>query len=232
MRVPLAIATTMMALTTLAQPAVAQTDPALARMLADAAKAPMVPFERTIRAERLGNKETNGTTRVDRFNPRAPAGRQWTLVSIDGRPPTSKETAEYVKEQADAIVPGFHRLPKMLGGPATRHTDSQGRTVFRWKSLLEGAIVTPGGDISKNLLAEALIEDVDGKPQLSTMRVYAAGPFTLRGPAKMNAFDSISRYQPGPGGVPFLVAQTQSADVKAPFGFGGKRRTQISFRPL
>jgi len=35
--------------------------------------------------------------RVGRFDPRRPQDERWTLLMIDGRPPTNKESAEYAK---------------------------------------------------------------------------------------------------------------------------------------
>ncbi|MGL6043938.1 MAG: hypothetical protein ACRC1J_08445 [Sandaracinobacteroides sp.] len=208
----------------------ARADAALQQILAESAGAPLPAIERTTRAELRAHPEKEPALVVDRFVPAGTSGR-WTLVSVDGRKPTAKEAEAHRKGNA-AIVPGFHRLHKVLGGPPTRRTEADGRTIFLWSSLPEGAVVTPGGDISGKLSAEATLEQVGGKPLISEVRVFAAKPFKIRGIATMNSFNVVSLYRPGNGGLPFLTSQTSASDVDAPFGLGGKRRSQISFKPL
>jgi hypothetical protein len=215
-----------------AGPANAQADPALRQILAESARAPVPAFERTVRAELRANPDKEPAVVVDRFVPRDAVSGTWTLVSIDGRKPTADEQARHRKANADGPVPGFHRLHKVLGTPPARRTEAGGRVTYFWTSLPEGAVVTPGGDISGKLSAEATVEQVDGRPLISQVRIFAAKPFSIRSIAKMNMFEGVSQYKPGPGGTPFLAAQIQASDVKAPFGLGGKRRSQISFRQL
>ncbi len=215
-----------------ATPAAAQADAVLGAILADSARAPVPAFERTVRAELRADATKEPAVVVDRFVPRSATTGTWTLVSIDGRKPTDADVSRYNAGKADALIPGFHRLHLILGGPVTQQADSQGRTVYRWASLPKGAVMTPGGDISAHLSAEALVEDAGGKPMLSRVRLYAAKPFKIRGIATMNSFDVVSLYRPSASGVPFLVTQTSASDVKAPFGLGGKRRSQISFKAL
>jgi hypothetical protein len=38
---------------------------------------------------------------VGRFDPRVPEGQRWTLLSIDGREPTDKESARYAEDKED-----------------------------------------------------------------------------------------------------------------------------------
>ncbi len=229
MRPSIAVAALMLAALPAAAPAFAQTDPVLARILAESAKAKPVAFERTVKAEVVGDK---GSVVVDRFNPGGATGGQWTLVSIDGRKPTAKEIEDHRKATAQLPTPGFHRISKMFATPPVRRSEAQGRISYKWDSLPEGAVVTPGGDISKNLSAEMVVEPVAGTPQIASVRVFATQPFSIRSVAKMNMFDSASQYRPGQSGLPFLTAQTQSTDVSAPFGMGGKRRSQVSFKAL
>ncbi len=215
-----------------ALPAAAQADPMLQSILAQSAKAPVVGFERTVRAEVRANPEKEPATVVERFVPKSPTSGTWTLVSVDGRKPTQKELEAAAKNTGNGVIPGFHRLHVVLGAPPSRRTESGGRTVFHWNSLPEGAVTTPGGDISSKLSAEAHVEEQGGKPIISHVRIYAAKPFKIRGIATMHSFDVTSLYKPGTSGLPFLTAQTSASDVSAPFGMGGKRRSSISFKPL
>lgn len=214
-----------------AMPAAAQTDPLLSGILAEAAKQGPLAFERTVRAEELG-ENGKASVEVDRFNPRAAADAQWKLVSIDGRAPTAKEIEQHRKKTAGVPIPGFYRISTMLAKPPAKKTESGGRISYQWDSLPAGSFMTPGGDISGNLSAELVVEQVSGKPKVDRLRIYAAKPFSIRSVAKMNQFDAVNQYRPGPSGQPFLSAQSQLTDVSAPFGMGGKRKNVVSFRAL
>jgi hypothetical protein len=210
----------------------ARADPVLQAILAQSAKAPVVGFERSMRAELRGDPEKEPASLVDRFVPKTASSGTWTLVSIDGRKPTAKEQETFSKNSADGVIPGFHRLHIVLGAPPSRRTEADGRTTYLWNSLPAGAVKTPGGDISARLSAEAQVEQVGGKPMISQVRIFAAKPFKIRGIATMHSFDVTSVYKPGAAGIPFLAAQTSASDVSAPFGMGGKRRSIVSFKPI
>lgn len=217
---------------TVAAPAAAQADPVLQSILAQSAKAPFVGFERTVRAEVRADPAREPALVVERFTPRDARSGTWTLVSVDGRKPTEKELEAARKANATGMVPGFHRLHMVLSAPPARRAEADGRITYLWNSLPEGAVVTPGGDISDKLAAEATVEQAGGKPIISRVRIFAAKPFKIRGIATMHSFDVTSLYKPGASGIPFLTTQTSASDVTAPFGMGGKRRSQVSFRPL
>jgi hypothetical protein len=211
-------------------PGAARADSQLAAILADSARAPVTGFERTARAELRADAEKEPAVVVDRFVPKSPATGEWVLLSIDGRKPTEAEQKRHRQQQQ--VIPGFHRLHKVLGAPPARRTVAGDRTLYHWASLPEGAVTTPGGDISANLSAEATVETIGEKSLISQVRIYAAKPFKIRGIATMNSFEVTSLYRPGAGGRPFLTAQTSASDVSAPFGMGGKRRSQFSFKPI
>lgn len=215
-----------------AAPVAARADAALQQILAQSARAPVVGFERTTRAEERSDPKKEPAVVVDRFQPSSARAGTWTLVSVDGRKPTEKEVSAHARANAKGPIPGFHRLHLVLGGKPDRQTTADGRTVYHFASLPDGAVVTPGGDISSDLSAEATVEQVNGKPIISRVRIYAAAPFSIAGVARMNSFDVVSQYRLGENGLPFLYQQTSASDVKAPFGMGGKRRSVISFRPI
>lgn len=210
----------------------AKADDQLAFLRAEAARADIVGFERTTRAEELKDGKAVVSVRVDRFNPEAPAGRQWTLVSVDGRKPTAKEIADHRKLVSSFPVPGFYRLRAILAGEPTQSTDAKGRTVYRWERLPPGSLPTPGPDVSGRMAAEAVVEKVGGRPMFSRVRIYAPKPFSILSVAKMKAFDLMNIYQANGAGPPILVAQTSLTDVSAPFGQGGRSKSEISFRPI
>lgn len=215
----------------IAAPAVANADPVLKQLLAESANAPVTGFERTLRAELRPDSDKGPAQYVERFTPTGPASGRWTLVSLDGKAPTAKQVEQHRKTSAEAVIPGFHRLHLVLSPAPTKRTEVGGKTVYLWPSLPEGAVTTPGGDISRNLSAEATVEDAGGKPIISKVRIFAAKPFKIRGIATMNSFDVTSHYRLN-GTLPVLVSQTSQSDVKAPFGFGGARRSVMTYRPL
>ncbi len=220
------------ALATLVAPVAlqAQATPVLQQILADSAKAPVVGFERTVR--RLVPERREPAVLVDRFTPTSARTGKWALVSIDGRKPTPREVERHLDSDLVAVIPGFHRLHIVLGAPPTSRRDEGGRSIYRWTSLPRGAVETPGGDISANLSAEATVDETGKQPLITEVRIFAPAAFTVRGVARMNAFEVISRYRQGPGATPVLSGQTSTSDIKAPFGLGGKRQRQFDFRPL
>ncbi len=210
----------------------ARADTLLDRLRAEAARAEATGFERTTRAERMTDKGPQVSVQVDRFNPRAAAGEQWTLVSVDGRAPTSRQLVEHRKLVASLPVPGFYRLSAILAGEPVKTADAGGRVVYRWDRLPPDSLPTPGPDISARMAAEAVVEKVRGRPMFSRVRIYAPRPFPVMAVAKVKAFDLMNLYDADAGGLPMLVGQTSLTDISAPFGQGQKQRSEISFRPL
>lgn len=221
----------LMCVATLTAPSAAQADTVLKQLLAESARAPVQGFERTLRAEVRPDSDKGPTQVVERFTPTGPASGNWMLLSTDGKPPTPKQLEQHKKSSAGAVIPGFHRLHLILSPAPTRRSEVGGKTVYLWPSLPEGAVTTPGGDISRNLSAEATVEATGGKPIISKVRIFAAKPFKIRGIATMNSFEVTSHYRLN-GTMPILVSQTSDSDVKAPFGLGGTRRNSMTYRAL
>ncbi len=102
----------------------ARADAVLDRLRTEAAKAGVRGFERTTRKAKTTPKGPVTDVRVDRFDPRAAAGRQWTLLSVNGRPPTPTDQGEHRKLVSSLRVPGFYRLSAILAGEPERRTDT------------------------------------------------------------------------------------------------------------
>jgi hypothetical protein len=213
-------------------PGAAHADAVLDGLRAEAARAEKAGFERTTRTVKQTDDGPVTTIQVDRFNPRAPASQQWTLVSVDGRAPTRKEIADHRKLVNSLPVPGFYRLSAILAGEPSRTTDSRGRTIYRWDTLPPRSMPTPGPDVSSRMAAEAVVERVRGKPVLTSVRLFAPRPFPVMAVAKVNSFDLMNHYEEGSSGTPMLVSQTSNTDIAAPFGQGGRQQSQVRFRPL
>ena len=209
-----------------ASPLAAAVDPQLQQLLAQSAKAPVVGFERTTRAEVRADPKKEPALVVDRFAPRSAETGSWTVVSVDGRKPTPQEVEAHAKGNSNP--PGFHNLHKLLSLPPTSRREADGKTIFLWNSLPKGSVVTPGGDISSGISAEATLEG----GRLSELHLFARKPIRVKVIASVDRFDVLSRYQTGANGLPFLTSQTNETDVTAPMGYGGKRRSVASFQPL
>jgi hypothetical protein len=210
----------------------AQADAVLAGLRAEAARAEKAGFERTTRTVKQTDDGPRTQVQVDRFNPRAPAAQQWSLLSVDGRAPTRKEINEHRKLVSSLPVPGFYRLSAILAGEPSKATDARGRMIYRWDSLPPRSMPTPGPDVSVKMAAEAVVERVRGRPVLTSVRLFAPKPFPVMAVARVNSFDLMNHYEEGSSGTPMLVSQTSTTDIAAPFGQGGRQQSQVSFRPL
>jgi hypothetical protein len=217
------------ALALAAAAAPASADAVIDRLKSDARGTPVAPFERTSRTEQ---PKRPPITRVDRFDPKAPEGRQWTLVSVDGRPPTADEIEAHAKLVKGLPVPGFHRLPVLLQGDPTSQRREGARTVYRWDALKPGAVPNnQGPDFSARLAAEATVATVGGRPVLEQVRVFAPEPFAIMAVARMNAFESVTRYGFA-AGRHRLEAQDNRVDARIPFRGQGVTVTRATFGPL
>lgn len=210
----------------------ARADPILELLRAEAERADVKGFERTTREEKQTAKGPVVEVRVDRFDPRAPEGRRWKLLSVNGREPTRKEQSEHRKLVSSLPVPGFYRLSTILAGRPERRIDAQGRILYRWNSLPPNSMPTPGPDISTRMAAEAVVEKVGNRPVVRSVRLFAPKPFPVMSVAKVNAFDLHNYYAEAEGGTHMLVSQSGATDISAPFGQGVRQTSQTQFRPL
>jgi hypothetical protein len=161
-------------------------------------------FTRTIRSETVSGGKTEKKVTVEKFDPTKPADARWTLVSINGAPPSADELKSHGKEAAKRrIVPGYHRLANYFGSPATA-AQSGGKTVFRFTSLPKGAISILDTDVSHNATAEASVADANGTPFVEQVR-FTVKPMRVKLLMKIDKFETTTRYRIGPGGKPFLM---------------------------
>jgi hypothetical protein len=220
-------AVTALAMVAAALPAAA--DEMLEMLRRDSLSSPMMAFERTATIRQGKAVEQ---VRVDRFDPRARPTEQWTLVSVNGAPPSEEDVRRHQKQVNAQPVPGFHRLNSLLAGDPTAIERKGNRTIYRWDQLQKGAAPTgQGPDFSDRLSAEATVRTDGPRPVLEQVRIYAAEPFAIMGVARMRRFEAVTRYAHGARGHQ-LVSQLTDVDARAPFGMGGARVTEATFRPL
>jgi hypothetical protein len=165
-------------------------------------------FTRTIESEAKWNNQTFRKVTVENFDPTKPADARWTLVSVDGAPPSAAALRKYRKQAAKRrVVPGYHRVANYFGAPANVSTDAGGRTVFRFEDLPKGSISVLEKDLSHIATAEAAVTDANGARFVEQVRVTIAprrAPFFF----KMDGYETTHHYRLGPGGKPFLAATT------------------------
>ena len=167
-------------------------------------------FTRTIRSEPTAKGKTETTLTVDKYDPTKSGDARWTLVSVDGAPPSADALSKYRKETPKRRVPGYHRLANYFAGPVTTASDSRGRTVFRFASLPKESVLVFNSDLSHNTTAEASVGDANGVPFVEQVRL-SIKPTRIKLIMKLQHYESTSRFRMGPDGKPVLAEQV--ADV-------------------
>ena len=185
-------------------------------------------FTRTVRSETVSSGKTEKKTVIEKFDPLKPADARWTLVSIDGAPPSADELKRHQKEAAKRqVVPGYHRVAAYFGAPATAAPAAGGKTVFRFASLPKGSVSLLESDVSHNASAEAVVGDTDGAPFVEQVR-FTLKPMRLKLLMKVERFHTEARYRIGPGGRPFLM-ESSSEMSGSGMGREGTMRNVTTF---
>jgi hypothetical protein len=164
-------------------------------------------FTRTSRGEQISNGKTEVKVTVEKFDPTKSGDARWTLVSVDAAPPTTAELKQYQAESAKRRVPGYYRLANYVGTPATSSMDSHNRTVFHFSPLPKDTARVMDTDVSHNATADVTVNETSGAPFAEQVRVTVK-PMRIKLIAKLEAYESTSRYRMGPEGKPILMEQT------------------------
>jgi hypothetical protein len=177
-------------------------------------------FTRTVRSEPIANGRRETTITVEKYDPTKRGEARWTLVSVDGAPPSADALRKYRKETPKRRVPGYHRLANYFGGQVTTATDARGRIVFRFASLPKESVLVFNSDLSHNSTAEASLGEADGVPFVEQVRL-SIKPTRILLVMKLQHYESTSRFRMGPDGKPLLVEQV--ADMTG-YGLGQEGR--------
>nr|WP_310522153.1 hypothetical protein [Polymorphobacter sp.] len=217
-----------LSLVLLSTAASAAPDPLLDKVIAGAKAVPAsgIAFDRVAKGvsqEKSGATET--TVKVDRWD-----GKQMTPVSIDGKPVTTEDAARIRKETAGRPVPGYHRIADYLSGGARRVPSADGRIVYRIDKLPKGSI-NISGDRSADMVGEAVIDASGAVPIVSRLRIFLPKPLSFFMVAKLDSFEVVNDYRPGPGGRPALFHSLQTM-AGSQFGKTGTTRTDVTYTPL
>jgi hypothetical protein len=164
-------------------------------------------FTRTIRTDQMSNGKTEKKVTIEKFDPTKPAEARWTLVSIDNAPPSDTDLKAFRKDAVTRNVPGYHRLAKYFGSPATASTNALGRTVFHFAALPKGSVIALDTDVSQNATVDATVSEANGVPFVEQVHITVK-PMRIKLIMKLDSFESTLRYRVGPEGKPLMVEQT------------------------
>lgn len=206
----------------------AAADPLLDRVVAEARTVGPDDFAwtRTSKAEQRSGGEVEKRTVVERFDPSRPAAQRWTLVSIDGKPPTAEEAKDYAKDMAGAMVPNYGRVAGYFGAGAQRAT-AGGRTVFRAAKLPRKAFMMNKSDLSAHARAEATLAE-GPRPFVEKLDLVTTKPVRMMLVAKIERLEASSRYKLMPDGRPVLTEQV--SDMRGSMmGKSGSMHTVITY---
>ena len=184
-----------------------------------------VAFSQTTRVERTGAAAQEFVTRYD---PRLPAGRRWSLLRVDGRAPSAKETSQIVKAANGAPMPSYQRLAAWFGGPATRVAQGAGTVTYRFARLPAGVVRIGKHDASADTVADAVVNTAGRQPFVERVRFASSRPFRMMLVAKVDRYVFGSDYALLPDGRPF-PAGTQADMAGALMGKSGSFVTRTRY---
>ncbi|MEY2494487.1 MAG: hypothetical protein QOJ45_979 [Verrucomicrobiota bacterium] len=164
-------------------------------------------FTRTIRSEGTSNGKPEQHVNVDKFDPTKQGEARWTLVSVDGAPPTADALKTFRAALPKRRVPGYYRLAGYFATPATASPDSRGRTVFHFTALAKDTVKVMDSDLSQNAVADASVSEANGVTFVEQLRVNVR-PMRVKLLMKLEKYEFTARYRIGPEGKPLLFEQT------------------------
>lgn len=190
-----------LALAAIVAAAPAAADPLQDQLLAAMRRADTgnVAFTSTTTVERTG---AAGQEIVTRYDPRAPAGRRWSVVRFNGRVPTAKENAQVLKAANGAPMPSYARLARWFGAPATRVAQAPGGVTYRFARLPAGVVKIGSHDASADTAAEVVV-NTRGTPFVERVHLRSTTPFRMMLVARVTRYDVTSSYALLPDGRPF-----------------------------
>jgi hypothetical protein len=184
-------------------------------------------FTRTAKSEQTSKGKTEQHVNIDKYDPTKSGDAKWTLVSVDGAPPSADVLSKYKKETPKRRVPGYYRLAKYLGTAATVSTDTKGRTVFHFDSLPQDTALVLDSDVSSNTSADVSVSDANGTPFAEQVHLTVK-PTRIKLIMRLESYQSTARYRIGPEGKPLLVESV--ADMSGSgMGQEGKAHTVVTY---
>jgi len=161
-------------------------------------------FTRTIRSEQSSGAKKEMKVEVEKFDPSKSADARWTLVSVNSAPPSADDLKQFQKDSVKYRIPGYYRLARYFGSPATTTTDAHGRTAFRFNALPKATVIVFDSDVSQNAAVEASVNEGGGTPFVVQMH-STVGSMRIKLLFKLQSYEATARYQLGREGKPLLV---------------------------
>ena len=202
----------------------ARADELQARVLAGAktTRTEGYAFRRTLTVEATGEKQK---VYVERYDPRSAA--RWTLMSVDGRAPTGKETADAAKSKRGPH-PSYARLAEWIGSPAARSEPAPGYVLYKFPRLPAGTAKFGSHDASADTRAEALVNAKGRVPFVERVRFTSTKGFRMMLVASVKGMTDDSRYRQHPY-VTVIPDEGNSVITGSMLGKSGQMRTKIEY---
>lgn len=164
---------------------------------------------------------------VEQYDPRRAPADQWSLISVDGRAPTQKETEDRRKSQRDPFPPYF-AMSKWFGAPAMRSDTAPGYVTYRFASLLPGTLKFGSHDASADTQAEALVNMKGNVPFIERVNMTSTRGFRMMLVASLGSMTFTMRYRQLPDG--YVVPLDALSDITgSAMGKSGQMHTTATF---
>ena len=180
---------------------------------AKATRSDIYAFRRTIAIERTGAARQ---VFVEQFDPRKPAGQQWSLASVDGHAPAEKDLGAWRKGDRGP-VPSYNQLGKWFGGGATRSDGAQGYVTYRFARLPAGALKIGSNDASADTQAEAVVNTQGKFPFVERIRLVSTKSFRMMLVASVQSMATSGHYRMQADGLA-VPAESTSRIIGSLFG--------------
>ena len=191
---------------------------------AKATRADAYSFRRTLAFERTGAARK---VVVEQYDPRRPATDQWTLVSVGGRQPTSKEMAQARKNKRGP-VPSYAQLSEWIAAPATRSDPAPGLVLYRYARLPAGTLKLGSHDASADTRAEALVNTHGTTPYVERVRFTSTKGFRMMLVASLQSMVVESRYRQLSDGA--AVPASVTSDIQGSMmGKAGQLKSEMTY---
>ncbi|GEM_PF-6479203 len=170
----------------------------------------------------VATTETQGKStkqQVARFDPAAPVGRRWVLVSVDGVDATADAGARLAATLAKREAPQTYvDVDKYLGtNPVAAGRDADG-VLLRQVTLAPRTVVVNGKDVSSSFAATVHVKTAGPTRFIDWIAFTATAPFKI-GPATISSAKGSIAFEASDGGEPPRTVRTQF-DAAMAFGFG------------
>jgi hypothetical protein len=185
-------------------------------------------YTRTVQMESTEGSKTEENVIIERWDPAKPLEQRWTFISINGKPPDVEQLKDYRKELPKRRQAYYGRVAGYFAKPATSTVDARGRTVFRIPSLPKESVMVSDVDISANATGEIVADTTGPIPFIEEVRFASTKPTRVKLIAKIERFETTTRYRLMPDGKPVPV-ELVSEMSGSMLGQQGRIRTRITY---